>query len=67
MKAIVIENNSSLTYNQIGYILDNQKNIAKHLNENIYYETDMGMQFVFNVSVESTDEYDKWIFRNAGC
>lgn len=67
MKTVIIENKSSLSYSQIGYILDNQKSILTHIDENIYYENDNGIQFVFNVKVEDTSDHTKWTFRNVGC
>lgn len=66
-KDIIIKNNSSLTYEKIGYILDNSKDIIKkHLQDVILYQSDDGVEFLFKVNTYSTSNAEVWEFSGVG-
>lgn len=66
-KDILIKNNSSLTYEKIGYILDNSKEtIKKHLEDVILYQSDDGIEFLFKVNTYETNNAEVWEFDGIG-
>lgn len=62
---ILIVNESKLSLEHIGYILDNMHAIRSHLDETIMYQTNTGLAIAVVISKIEHEDYTEWIFRSA--
>lgn len=62
---ILIVNESRLSLEHIGYILDNMHEIEKHLDETIMYRSDSGISIAIIISKIEHEDYTEWIFKGA--
>ena len=64
MKLLIV-NESKLSLEHIGYILDNMHQIEDHLDETIMYQTNTGVALAVVISKIEHEDYTEWIFRSA--
>ena len=63
MKEIRIKNDSELSYEVIGSIIDSPKLVLQHLNEAIYYQDSNGAEYAFILNVYSDKNIETWEFK----
>lgn len=62
---VKIVNETPLSLEHIGYILDNMHQVERHLNEVIMYHTDRGIDIAIIISKAEHEDCTEWTFRGA--
>lgn len=62
---ILIDNETQLSLEHIGYILDNMHQVESHLNEVIMYHTDLGINQAIVINKIEHEEFTEWQFKGA--
>lgn len=58
---VMINNESGLSMNDIGYMIDKMNlNIKQYLGEPIMYHSDSGISAMIVINIEEHDDYEEW-------